>query len=65
MIQRRFLIGSHWTALHGEGERHFEVIAMGKDNATLRAILTQRDVVVEIAALEDDQVWARGWIRLP
>ncbi len=67
-VQRRFLLRSRWTALapidRENGERHFEVVAVSGDLVTLRAVLTQRDQLIAITALEDPAVWSRGWTSL-
>ncbi len=68
-VQRRFLLGSRWTArvpLPGStGECHFEVIAVHGDDVTLRAVLTRVDYPVAILALEDAGAWASGWQSRP
>jgi tryptophan-rich hypothetical protein len=67
-VQRRFLLRSRWTALvpvaGTTGERHFEVVAVGRDDVTLRAVLTRRDYQLEIAALDDAVAWSLGWSSL-
>ena len=67
-VQRRFLLHSRWTArvpIDGkDGERHFEVVAVDGDLVTLRAVLTQRDHRLAIAALADRAVWSLGWRSL-
>ncbi len=67
-IQRRFLLHSRWTArvpLDGmNGERHFVVIAVAGELLTLRAVLTQRDHRIAIAALADPAAWSLGWTSL-
>ena len=67
-VQRRFLLHSRWTArvpIDGEdGERHFEVVAVNGDRVTLRAVLTQRDQLIALTALEDPGAWSVGWISL-
>lgn len=67
-VQRRFLLGSRWTALVPVagtiGERHFEVVAVGRGVVTLRAVLTRRDYELEIAALDDAIAWSLGWSSL-
>lgn len=67
-VQRRFLMGSRWTAsaplAKSEGECHFEVIEVRRDAVTLRAVLTDRRYPLAIAALEDP-VWLLGWQSLP
>jgi len=67
-VQRRFLLHSRWTALvpldGGRDERHFEVVAVGRDLVTLRAVLTRRDHQVEIKALDDAEAWSPGWRSL-
>lgn len=64
-VQRRFLIGSRWTALAplpgGAGECHFEVVGVAGDSVTLRAVLTNVQHVVPIGALEDATAWVPGW----
>lgn len=64
-VQRRFLLGSRWTSLAtlpgGEGECHFEVIGVQGASVTLRAVLTNAQHVVPLAALEDAAAWAPGW----
>lgn len=65
-IQRRHLIGSHWTSqapLAG-GERHVEVIEARGETLTLRAILTNRRYEIELDALRDEAAWASGWTPL-
>ena len=65
-VQRRFLLHSRWTARVAvtgtHGERHFEVIAVSRDDVTVRAVLTRRDYQLEIAALDDVLVWSLGWV---
>ena len=67
-VQRRFLLHSRWTALVPvdgyTGERHFEVVAVGRDMVTLRAVLTRRDHQLEIRALNDAAAWSVGWRSL-
>jgi hypothetical protein len=67
-VQRRFLLHSRWTALvpidGNLRERHFEVVAVGLDVVTLRAVLTRRDHQREIAALADAGAWSLGWVSL-
>lgn len=67
-IQRRFLLHSRWTALVPVagtiGERHFEVVTVGRREITLRAVLTRRDYQLEPTALDDDAVWSPGWSSL-
>jgi tryptophan-rich hypothetical protein len=67
-VQRRFLLHSRWTALvpleGNDGERHFEVVAVGRDQVTLRAVLTRRDHRLAIAALADPAAWSLGWRSL-
>lgn len=63
-IQRRFLLGSHWTSRKPLPECHFEVIAVARESVTLRAILTRRDCEVPIAELDDVEAWATGWLSL-
>lgn len=67
-VQRRFLLHSRWTALvpvDGDlGDRHFEVVAVGPDLVTLRAVLTRREHPLEIAALDDAAAWSLGWQSL-
>lgn len=66
-IQRRFLLRSRWTALQpqaGGDECHFEVIEVRGDTLVLRAILTHRDVELDVHALDDATAWATGWIPL-
>lgn len=64
-MQRRFLVHSRWTACvpadPDRRERHFEVVALADDRVTLRAVLTGREVRIEIAALEDSSAWSSGW----
>ena|GEM_PF-2822374 len=64
-IQRRFLLHSRWTACvpadPEHDERHFEVVAISRAQVTLRAVLTGREVHIEIAALEDSRAWSSGW----
>ncbi|MFN0245803.1 MAG: TIGR02450 family Trp-rich protein [Kofleriaceae bacterium] len=65
--QRRFLLHSRWTALvpvGGSTERHFEVVAVGRDLVTVRAVLTRRDYQLDIDALDDVAVWSPGWRSL-
>ena len=68
-IQRRFLLGSRWTAvapLDGhDRERHFEVIARAGDVLTVRALLGGREHPLPITALDDPARWAMGWRSLP
>lgn len=68
-IQRRFLLGSRWTAVvplaDGDRARHFEVVARTGEVVTLRAILDGRDYQLPIAALEDRACWSLGWRSLP
>ncbi|MCX5744361.1 MAG: TIGR02450 family Trp-rich protein [Proteobacteria bacterium] len=68
-VQRRFLLRSRWTArtrLEGtDGECHFEVAAVERDQVTLRAVLTGRDYPLAIAALDDAAAWALGWQSIP
>lgn len=69
-VQRRFLLGSRWTAVApidgGTGERHFEVIevAVRRAHVTLRAVLTGREHEVPISTLEDPAAWVGGWRSL-
>ena len=67
-VQRRFLLHSRWTALvqidGNVGERHFEVVGVGRDVVTLRAVLTRRDHQLEIVALDDAVAWSPGWRSL-
>lgn len=67
-VQRRFLLGSRWTAVvpiaGSTGERHFEVIAVGREGVTVRAVLTRRDYPIEITELEDAAAWSPGWHSL-
>jgi tryptophan-rich hypothetical protein len=64
-VQRRFLLGSRWTALAplpgSQGECHFEVIAVSGDRVTLRAVLTRLAYEVPATALDDAAVWSLGW----
>lgn len=74
-LPRRLLLGSRWTSradLDGStGERHFEVVAVGRarpggdEPVTLRAVLTRRQYVVARTTLADPDRWASGWQRLP
>ncbi len=68
-VQRRFLVGSRWTALAplpgGQGECHFEVTAVHGDSVTVRAVLTRAHHAVAIATLEDPAAWTSGWVTLP
>lgn len=65
-VQRRFLVGSRWTALvplpASAGECHFEVVGAHGDTVTLRAVLTRAQYAIELAALEDPAAWASGWV---
>jgi len=66
-MQRRFLLGSRWTAVVPPegGERHFEVIEVPRgDEIVVRAVLTRREYRVMIAALEDPGAWTTGWLQL-
>lgn len=67
-VQRRFLLGSRWTALAPIAgtldERHFEVVAVSRDEVTLRAVLTRREYALDIAALDDVVAWSLGWSSL-
>lgn len=64
-VQRRFLLGSRWTALaplpDSQGECHFEVVAVGGDGVTLRAVLTRRAYALPATALDDAAAWSLGW----
>lgn len=68
-VQRRFLLGSRWTArtpLTGSaGECHFEVIAVSGEAVTLRAVLTHVDYPLAIHALDEADAWSLGWRSLP
>lgn len=65
----RLLVGTHWTALEPQPERHFEVraIARGDDGprVELYAPLTARSVWIPRDALRDATRWARDWRSLP
>jgi tryptophan-rich hypothetical protein len=70
-VQRRFLLGSRWTARiplpSSEGECHFEVIELRSRAAevVLRAVLTDARYVLSARALADDANWLPGWQSLP
>lgn len=72
-IQRRFLLGSQWTARipleSSDGECHFEVIELRRSTdgeiATLRAVLTDRTYTLAVSAFENSQQWLTGWRSLP
>lgn len=65
----RLLVGTHWTALAPQPERHFEVraIARGPEGprVELYAPLTARTVWIARDALRDATQWARDWRSLP
>ncbi len=65
----RLLVGTHWTALEPQPERHFEVRAVargqGGPRIELYAPLTARTVWVAREALRDATRWARDWRSLP
>ncbi len=70
-VQRRFLLGSRWTARRpladSAGECHFEVVAAPRASPTitLRAVLTDRTYALALAALDDADAWLLGWQSLP
>lgn len=67
-IQRKFLLGSRWTAVvpldEADRARHFEVIACTGELVTLRALLGG-GLELPLCALDDPARWAPGWRSLP